>query len=671
MAVSLVAMVSVSGCFKPPSYSVEKTIPLPDSLSGLSYKEIAYDARDNRILVSFQYGGTLVIDAATGRKVSIAPECGPGAPTYDPVADEVYLSRAEPGARADAHRDSVLSVLKEVRMSAPQMVCVDTVTNRTYYPSGGGIAVLESRTLDVIDTLPSRHFFQRAILCCNPRMHRVYWNRSDQDGTLIVTDGWTNRTIATVDVSGGAAPLCYNEKENKLYVLSSVRQSDYSHGPVIVVLDCWSNRVVASIPVAFYSDYLRYNARENKVYGAGRGDSSVIVIDGGSDRVLAKIRVPGETDDYVYDWISDRLYCCGKDWVAAIDCRSDTVVGLVRTSTRGGETRMVFCGPLNKLYYLHWNPCELYQIDCERFVAAHKTTVGYEVGQVFYNRGQDKVYCTTDGDEVAVIDAEAESVCSFVPVGSSTFSALCSNGDGTRVYCANCQSGTVIVIDGHADTVVASIGVGRFPVALCYNLGHNKLYCLGLDSAISVIDCRTNQVVKKLWAVTHYWPSMLYDSVTDRVFCITGQEKKDVEVIDAHRDSVIATIPVTDEMNGIRGLVHDPVHEKLYCASSDKTEICVVDCRSLRLSGTVKTGPESWFYRVLPRRHVAYVEYGKGIAIVDTDHDYIIGTIELSKYANDAWPWHPNSFAYTPRHRRLFVARPQSRVDVFREDAGR
>jgi len=98
VSVSLVALLSAGGCFQPPSYRIEKTITLPDLFAGPSYRGIAYDSRDNRILIPFQQGGTLVIDATTVRKVARVPASGPGASTYDPVADEVHLPPAEPGS---------------------------------------------------------------------------------------------------------------------------------------------------------------------------------------------------------------------------------------------------------------------------------------------------------------------------------------------------------------------------------------------------------------------------------------------------------------------------------------------------------------------------------------------------------------------------------------------
>ena len=552
VSVSLVALLSAGGCFQPPSYRIEKTITLPDLFAGPSYRGIAYDSRDNRILIPFQQGGTLVIDATTVRKVARVPASGPGASTYDPVADEVHLPPAEPGARFDAHRDSVLSGLAHVRMEWPWKMCVDSAAKRIYcYLDDDSLTVLDSRTLKVISSLAGwrpyndgsgpADLWTQAVLC-DQKTHRVYWvQHPGRHGPLMVTDAMTNQTIASIEVDVNSALVGYNPRANKVYV-----RSDYS---AILVLDCGSNRIVARLTANGMRDWMCCSVRENKVYGIER-DSAVVVIDGAHDRIINRIRLPGKADDLVYDSTSNRLYCCGRDWVAAIDCAGDTIVGLVKTSTSGDMTRVVFCAPVNKLYYLQWAASEVYAIDCASFAIAGRITVGYDVGAMFYNDRQDKVYCANrSGDAVAVVDAAAETVLTAIQVGRDPW-ALC--GKGYRVYCANARSGSVSVIDAFANAVITSVKVRGAPVALCYCSRRDKVYCAGTESrelaadtstqhAVSVIDCKTDRVVKELTVPTDVGSRIVYDGRRDRVYVSVGSGIEErVSVIDARRDTVVA-----------------------------------------------------------------------------------------------------------------------------------
>jgi len=45
------------------------------------------------------------------------------------------------------------------------------------------------------------------------------------------------------------------------------------------------------------------------------------------------------------------------------------------------------------------------------------------------------------------------------------------------VYCANLTDNTVSVIDGAADSVVATVAVAASPIALLYNPVNHKVYC--------------------------------------------------------------------------------------------------------------------------------------------------------------------------------------------------
>jgi YVTN family beta-propeller protein len=81
--------------------------------------------------------------------------------------------------------------------------------------------------------------------------------------------------------------------------------------------------------------------------------------------------------------------------------------------------------------------------------------------------------------------------------------ALCYNPTNNKVYVANFGSGSVTVIDGASDSVVATVPTDSKPSALCYNPTNNKIYCARADpsspevsdSTVTVIDGATNEVV--------------------------------------------------------------------------------------------------------------------------------------------------------------------------------
>ena len=657
---ALLAVASVLymfGCASQSSHAVEKTIRLPDSLGCRTSDGIAYSTRDNCVLVH-AWGRVLVMDAETGRKIALVPAYGPGAPFYDPMADEVRLSSHEPRASNDARRDSVLSALAEARMMWPEEICFDPVTNRLYsylHSGDDSLSVLDGRTLDVIAALPdgTGPIGAPRVVCCNPMMHRVYWIRTGDQNAVTVIDGQTNRVIGTIDAGPWPSALCYNRRENKLYVYSRrTSTSDSEDLRTVAIIDCWSNQVIAYVPAPFDEAILRYNLKENRVYCAGShswpdtlSEPCVVAIDGASDRVVARFPVPGETYDLVYDATGNRLYCCGKDWAAAIDCRSNTAVASVRTSTRSMSTRAVYCAPVNRLYYLREEPYEVYGIDCARFGVLRRVSLGYSVGAMLYNSHQDKVYCAdASGHEVAVIDPAAETIRAIVPVGGWP-NALCSNGNGTRVYCASGGNPRLSVIDAVADTVVAAIDMSAPVTALCYSAKYDRLYCAKWDSTLAVIDCRTNSVAKELSLFSQRRTGLLYDSTRDRIYCISGGDNHQVVAIDARTDSVVAQATVK---GWLTGLVLDPLHDKAYCTCSSPTEAYVIDLQTMQIQGPLRRGWEPWPLRLVSHPHVVYVKYGKRVAVIDTRSDRIIATVRLpTRNRVDA-------LQYVPESRRLY-----------------
>ena len=67
-----------------------------------------------------------------------------------------------------------------------------------------------------------------------------------------------------------------------------------------------------------------------------------------------------------------------------------------------------------------------------------------------------------------MIDGASNQVIATVAVGSYP-GALCYNPQNNKVYCANADGDNVTVIDGASNQVIATVGAGSDPCALCYN----------------------------------------------------------------------------------------------------------------------------------------------------------------------------------------------------------
>jgi len=171
---------------------------------------------------------------------------------------------------------------------------------------------------------------------------------------------------------------------------------------------------------------------------------------------------------------------------------------------------------------------------------------------------------------------------SRVPVGKSPdFVAV--NSVTNRIYVSNSGDGTVSVVDGATNTVIATITVGGQPLGIAVNPGTNMVYVAlfaGLDSKVDVIDGRSNTVTQTIdvpgATYLHVNPS------TNLIYC--SDSDNTVRVIHGTTNSVIATVAFT---NVVEDLAIDVKRNLTYVAvGTVPPSVAVIDGSSLQVSNT-------------------------------------------------------------------------------------
>jgi YVTN family beta-propeller protein len=111
-----------------------------------------------------------------------------------------------------------------------------------------------------------------------------------------------------------------------------------------------------------------------------------------------------------------------------------------------------------------------------------------------YNPATGKVY-TVDSEAGAVqISDDAAGTTVRVKVGAEPVSIAADSSNG-RVYVANAGDGTVSVVDGKTDAVLATVPIGANPYSIAADSGEGKIYVTRTYSDhLTVIDAVTNQV---------------------------------------------------------------------------------------------------------------------------------------------------------------------------------
>ena len=574
---------------------LEKNIYLPDQYSGLQGPYVVeYVPTVDKVYVGGSLGATVVVlDGATDRRVARVAVSGSVADLcYNATSDKVYATNEDRGCVSiiDPQCDSVIA------------------------------------TVEVGET--------PGALCWNSRVNKVYC-ANYHDGTVTVIDGAGDSVIATVEVGGYPSALCYDSLDDKLYCGVQVTN-------VVAVLDGTCDTLLATIPVGDDPVALCHNPADGKVYCANSDSNNVSVIDAMSDTTIATVHLLGYHNPLAlfYCAANSSVYCVcdfphGR--IMVIDGESDSIVAQVPL----GDSPYALCynPQTSRMFCSNRTSRTVSVIDCVRNgQLAQIPNVGSAPSGICINPSRNRVYCACEfSDEVAVIDGATNQLAGLVETGrrpaalafsttsgklysanrhgrygdwpSSTVTAvltgsdsivatvqvgywaaaLCWNSLGDKIYCTNGSSNSVSVISCASDSVLRSTRVGAFPTALCYNSTDNKIYCANYDSgSVSVIDGSTDLVVRTVR--TGGTPAAFcYNAADDKVYSANGGAGT-VSVIDGRADSVIVSVAVDGTP---AALCWNDVNDMVYCVNSGiAPTVSVIDgvtntnVHTISLSGT-------------------------------------------------------------------------------------
>lgn len=158
---------------------------------------------------------------------------------------------------------------------------------------------------------------------------------------------------------------------------------------------------------------------------------------------------------------------------------------------------------------------------------------------VALNPETGKVYAVeTSRSVVSVYDPQRESIAS-VRVGAGPI-AIAVNAATDRIYVANSEGGSVSVIDGKNDSVLATVSVGPRPYVVAANPATNRIYVSNtFSNVITVIDGATNSTTTVKAGSAD---AIAVDSRLDKVYLL-GYEDTNLIVLN-RMPAVVGKIPV-------------------------------------------------------------------------------------------------------------------------------
>ncbi len=290
--------------------------------------------------------------------------------------------------------------------------------------------------------------------------------------------------------------LAVDERLGRLFVVS--RESNE-----VFVLDArlpnpLTHRVLKRIPVCRRPFGIAVDDVTHKAYVACFASNSVAVIDGTSLRLIKTILVGPEPSWVAVDAARHRVFVTqhGDNHLAIIDGTTDLLAAFLRSDDADdGAWGLAFDPNLNRVYVGYRNSGTVTPFDMNTFRVLHQQkivpfpdAVYRSVYSLAFNPRTNRLYVVGGGgvSKVAIFEVKPESIglITRVSVGTGGYQGgggLVVNPDTNHVFVSNSKEGTVSVIDGETNRVIATVRVNRDPFGMAVNsrtrvvyVGHRK-----------------------------------------------------------------------------------------------------------------------------------------------------------------------------------------------------
>lgn len=278
-----------------------------------------------------------------------------------------------------------------------------------------------------------------ADIAVNPITNKIYF-AIDQTGEVAVVDGRTQKVTRRINIGRFAVAIAVNLLTNRIYASGC--------GPNacnIWVIDGRTDKIIARIPLAPETDLgiqgLAVNPITNRVYATDADNSTYLVIDGRNNRIITQVPLFTQPARIAVNPKTNRIYIGGGGFPGVF---------------------MIFDGETN---------AELARIP------ENSSVIGVAV-----NFRRNLAYGTLDSaNQLAVVDGENRQ--RVVDRTGAFPGSVDVNLFNNRVYVTNAQGHSVTIIDGKTNRVLQTLQLPAvFPTSVRVNLATGLIYVGDFES---------------------------------------------------------------------------------------------------------------------------------------------------------------------------------------------
>jgi YVTN family beta-propeller protein len=389
-------------------------------------------------------------------------------------------------------------------------------TNTIYVLGGfGNISLINGSTNKVENVIETEMLL--AGLDVNPITNKIYAVTFGSPYQVLVIDGSIkNNTgiLKYIPIEESANEIAVNPDTNKIYVSRGV----YNLPKEISVIDGSKDIIVDKIQVKDVGMFgLFLNSDINTIYTANHVNSSLLAIDGKTNRIFANIPIGGDPRNSAphsvsFDTKTNTIYVAPAlaNRLFVIDGNTHSLVNSIPVGNSSAGLSDIAFDPNNDKIYMTDSTGMLSIIDRTKGIIA-KAEIEEHSFAMILNPDTSMIYIASgqrDGMITAVnmkstIEMHSRTHSAEEPPGIKVEAephALAINPVTNKVYVANFESSTISVINGSDDKVISQIKTAKEgPWQVVVNTDTNMIYVhTSEDYGLTIIDGALDRIISNI-----------------------------------------------------------------------------------------------------------------------------------------------------------------------------
>jgi YVTN family beta-propeller protein len=301
---------------------------------------------------------------------------------------------------------------------------------------------------------------------------------------------------------------------------------------------------------------------------------------------------------------------------------------------------IVFSPATKKVYAVDSSQGEI-QIYAAPGSEMHRVKVGSAPVSVAVNSASGRVYVANAGDgTVSVLDGKSDAVVATIPIGSHPYSIAADSATG-KVYITHTFGDQLTILDGATNTAV-DLKTGSSDL-IAIDSRTATIYLLGYGGAVTALD-GTSHKMTSMPVGRHAWALTLNDA-TGAVY-VTRIEDADLAAVNdqSSEASILpaGAIPCAIAVNSKANT--------LYVANYGDSTVTVINSTTGRATNTIPVGEHPKAIAFDPSRNLVYVANTSSgtVTVIDAENKAVVATLPAGK--------NPYALAVVPGSNSLYVA---------------